>query len=61
MDRLRLFQMGYSWGGVASLIVTPDLEEAPNARAYGDLLIRLYVGLEDPQDLIADIKQAFRI
>ena len=61
MDRLRLFQMGYSWGGVASLIVTPDLDEAPNARAYGDRLIRLYVGLEDPQDLIADIKQAFRI
>ena len=61
MDRLRLFQMGYSWGGVASLIVTPDLHEAPNARAYGDRLIRLYVGLEDPEDLIADIKQAFRI
>jgi cystathionine beta-lyase/cystathionine gamma-synthase len=43
------------------LIVTPDLDEAPNARAYGDRLIRFYVGLEDPEDLIADINQAFRI
>jgi cystathionine beta-lyase/cystathionine gamma-synthase len=61
MDRLRLFQMGYSWGGVSSLVVTPDLDEAPNARAYGDRLVRFYVGLEDPEDLIGDIEQAFRL
>jgi cysteine-S-conjugate beta-lyase len=58
MDRLRLFRMGYSWGGFASLAVTPDLDEAPNARQYGDRLLRLYVGLEDPRDLIADLAQA---
>ena len=58
MDRLRLFRMGYSWGGVSSLAVTPDLDEAPNARRYGDRLLRLYVGLEDPRDLIADLAQA---
>ena len=61
MDRLRLFQMGYSWGGVSSLVVTPDLDEAPNARSYGDRLVRIYVGLEDPDDLIGDIEQAFRV
>jgi cysteine-S-conjugate beta-lyase len=61
MDRLRLFQLGYSWGGVSSLVVTPDLEEAPNARAYGDRLVRFYVGLEDSDDLIGDIEQAFRV
>jgi len=61
MDRLQLFQMGYSWGGVSSLVITPDLDEAPNARAYGDRLIRFYVGLEDPDDLIGDIDQAFRV
>jgi cystathionine beta-lyase/cystathionine gamma-synthase len=61
MDHLQLFQMGYSWGGVSSLVVTPDLEEAPNARAYGDRLVRFYVGLEDPDDLIGDIEQAFRL
>jgi cysteine-S-conjugate beta-lyase len=58
MDRLTLFGMGYSWGGVSSLAVTPDLDEAPNARRYGDRLLRLYVGLEDPRDLIADLAQA---
>ena len=52
--------MGYSWGGASSLVVTPDLEEAPNAQAYGDRLVRFYVGLEDPEDLINDIEQAFR-
>lgn len=59
MDRLTLFGMGYSWGGVTSLVVTPDLEETPNARQYGDRLARFYIGLEDPDDLIADLEQAF--
>ncbi len=60
MDRLTLFRMGYSWGGVSSLVVTPDTREAPNARRYGERLLRLYVGLEAADDLIADLRQAFR-
>ena len=60
MDRLTLFRMGYSWGGVSSLVVIPDTTEAPNARRYGDRLLRFYVGLEDAGDLIADLQQAFR-
>jgi len=59
MDRLKLFRMGYSWGGVSSLVVTPDLSEAPNAQIYGERLVRFYVGLEDPDDLIRDIDEAF--
>lgn len=59
MDRLTLFRMGYSWGGVSSLVVTPDTQEAPNARRYGERLLRVYVGLEAPGDLIADLQQAF--
>jgi cystathionine beta-lyase len=59
MDRLRLFRMGLSWGGVASLVVTPDLEATPHAKEYGDRLVRFYVGLEDPDDLIADLESAF--
>jgi cystathionine beta-lyase len=59
-DRLKLFKIGYSWGGVSSLVVTVDPKEAPNARVYGGRLLRFYVGLEDPVDLIADIEQAFR-
>lgn len=58
MDRLSLFRMGYSWGGVTSLVVTPDLDEAPNAKVYGDRLVRFYTGLEDPDDLIHDLEQA---
>jgi cystathionine beta-lyase len=60
MDRLTLFRMGYSWGGVTSLVVTPDLTEALNAQIYGDRLARFYIGLEDPDDLIRDLEQAFR-
>jgi cystathionine beta-lyase len=60
MDRLTLFGMGYSWGGVSSLVVMPDTAEAPNARRFGERLLRLYVGLEDADDLMADLQQAFR-
>jgi cystathionine beta-lyase len=60
MDRLTLFRMGYSWGGVSSLVVTPDTREAPNAHRYGERLLRVYVGLEGTDDLIADLQQAFR-
>lgn len=60
MDRLKLIQIGYSWGGVSSLVVTVDPNEAPNAGAFVGRLARFYIGLEDPDDLIADIEQAFR-
>ena len=60
MNRLTLFGMGYSWGGVSSLIVTPDLDEAPNARRFDDRLLRVSIGIEDVDDLIADLQQAFR-
>jgi cysteine-S-conjugate beta-lyase len=58
MERLKLFRMGYSWGGVASLVVMPDLHEVPNARVYGERLVRFYTGLEDADDLIHDVEQA---
>jgi cystathionine beta-lyase len=59
MDRLQLFRIGYSWGGVASLVLTPNLDASPHATRYGDRLVRFYVGLEDPDDLIADLESAF--
>jgi cystathionine beta-lyase len=61
IDRLKLIQIGYSWGGVSSLVVTPDPNEAPNTRAFGGRLARFYIGLEDPDDVIADIEQAFHL
>ncbi len=60
VDALRLFRLGYSWGGPVSLVVPYDL--APmrtlgGAQSQGGL-VRLSVGLESPDDLIADLEQA---
>jgi len=61
IDRLQLFRIGYSWGGVTSLVVLPDLDEAPNAKQYGERLVRFSIGLEEPRDLIEDLDRALRI
>jgi cystathionine beta-lyase len=57
VDELELFEIGYSWGGVASLAVAYDLV-SPKRPAYGHRLVRLYVGLESADDLRADLEQA---
>ena len=57
VDALRLFKIGYSWGGVTSLVMTYDLQ-SPKRPAYGSRLVRLYTGLESVEDLIADVEQA---
>ena len=57
IDALRLFKIGYSWGGVTSLVMGyPPL--ARGGRDYGRRLVRLNVGLEEPADLIADLERA---
>ncbi len=58
VDGLELFGIGYSWGGVASLAVAYDLSHAKGRPEYGHRLVRLYIGLEEPEDLIADLEQA---
>ena len=57
VDRLRLFKIGYSWGGVTSLAMTYDLQ-SPKRPAYGSRVVRLYTGLEAIEDLKADVEQA---
>ena len=58
IDTLKVFKIGLSWGGVNSLaVVYPDLDR-PN-RDYGGRIVRLNIGLEDTDDLISDLKQAF--
>ena len=64
VNSLKLFGYGYSWGGFESLVLHQESRETGN-RKYKDLendehLVRLHIGLEDPSDLIADIKQALR-
>lgn len=56
LDGLQLFGMGYSWGGFESLVVPfKPHRTASNWTAEGSCL-RFHIGLEDPQDLIADLK-----
>ncbi|UEM01885.1 cystathionine beta-lyase [Skermanella rosea] len=57
LDGMELFGMGYSWGGYESLIlpIHPEkLRTATRWRTDGPM-IRLHAGLEDPDDLIADL------
>lgn len=59
-DALRLFGMGYSWGGYESLAIPFDCaayRTATRWQAEGPA-VRLHIGLEDPDDLIADLAQA---
>ena len=62
VDALKLFKIGYSWGGPLSLVMPYELQ---GMRQFGPLagqqgtLVRLAVGLEKVDDLIADLDQAF--
>ena len=59
LDTLELFGLGYSWGGFESLVIPCDAQLAKRAhmvRRSGPML-RLHVGLEHPQDLIADLRR----
>ena len=61
IDALELFGIGYSWGGYESLAVPSDPERIRTAthwQAEGPL-VRLHIGLEDVEDLIDDLAQAF--
>lgn len=61
VDGLDLFGIGYSWGGYESLITVPDLTGIRTATAApAGPLVRLHIGLEDPQDLIADLDAGLR-
>jgi len=61
-DGLALFKLGYSWGGPVSLVVPYDIglmRDASVARwPYTGTLVRLSIGLEDVDDLRADLAQA---
>lgn len=59
IDELKIFRIGYSWGGATSLCVPYDMPSMRNAWTQQGQLVRFYVGLEDPNELIADIEEAF--
>ncbi len=64
VNSLKLFGYGYSWGGFESLALHQEYRETGNRRflrlAKDEHLVRLHIGLEDPKDLIADLKQAMK-
>lgn len=57
LDGMRLFKLGFSWGGFESLILPTHPERSRTASAWqaGGPCLRLHVGLEDVEDLIADL------
>lgn len=63
LDALDLFGLGFSWGGFESLAIhcDPQFLSRKMTRDYGGPMIRLHVGLEDPQDLMADLRQALGV
>ena len=58
-DVLTYFKIGFSWGGFESLVLPahPEKRTQPVWTGKGPL-VRLHIGLEDPEDLIADLAQA---
>jgi cystathionine beta-lyase len=58
VDALDLFEIGYSWAGTTSLAVTYNLNHSRGTSPYGDRLVRLSIGMEETNDLIADLMQA---
>ncbi len=58
VNALELFELGYSWGGVTSLAVPYDISHARGRARYDHRIVRVYVGLEDTKDLVADLTQA---
>jgi cystathionine beta-lyase len=63
LDALTLFGLGFSWGGYESLVIhcDPQLKLRPDKPRFEGPLVRLHVGLEDPEDLIADLRQALDV
>jgi cystathionine beta-lyase len=61
VDQLKLFKIGFSWGGVNSLCVPYRIQSMRNNWMHSGQLVRFNIGLEDPQDLIDDIEQAFKV
>jgi len=58
VDGLTLFRIGYSWGGVASLVNSYNIGRIPGRPAYEHRIVRLNIGLESTDDLIADLKRS---
>ena len=61
LDGMKLFHMGASWGGFESLLIPANLENMRTATVWDDpgQVMRIHVGLEDVDDLKADLEAGF--
>lgn len=59
VNSLELFKIGYSWGGVTSLVVAYDFSSYKDRVPYQHRIVRFNIGLETIEDLIADLEAAF--
>ena len=64
VNSLKLFGYGYSWGGFESLALYQDKREQGNRKFLklnkDEHLVRLHIGLEDPKDLINDLRKSIK-
>ncbi len=69
INSLELFGIGYSWGGFESLAILQELRASKDEYSQGrryfrfnkdEHLVRLHIGLEEPKDLINDLKRSLR-
>ena len=70
VNSLELFGIGYSWGGFESLAILQEIkstkkDEYLKGRQYyrfkkDEFIVRLHIGLEDPKDLINDLKKGLK-
>lgn len=62
-DHLKLFKLGFSWGGPVSLAMLynlKDMRHIEQTHLKQGLLVRFCIGLEDADDLIQDIENALK-
>ena len=64
VNSLKLFGFGYSWGGFESLVLHQQSKEKGKRKFLNlnkdEHLVRLHIGLEDPKDLIQDLKKSIK-
>ncbi|CAN5682756.1 cystathionine beta-lyase [soil metagenome] len=58
VNSLKLFKIGFSWGGAHSLCVPYRIQQMRRDWSHQGTLVRFNIGLEDSEDLIADIQQS---
>ena len=59
-NKLKVFKLGYSWGGFESLITFPPLNKRLFKNKNTKNIVRLYCGLEDSKDMIKDLDKAIK-